>query len=251
MPAPLIPRARLFGNPNRLAGTISPDGSRLAWVAPLDGVLNIWTVLLHQPADARPLTRDTKRGVRDYYWAYDGRHLLFLQDRDGDENWRLHAVDVGSGEIRPLTPEGARATPAGASRHVRGAVLVTHNQRDPRYPDLYRVEIATGETTLVAENPGFAGFLSDDRFVPRLALRSTPDGGMDMVRPAPDGTGRNGAMSPPRTSSPPMSATSAPTAIRSICATAEAATPRRCWPSTSPPARSACWRNTRRPTSAA
>jgi len=187
MPDGLIPRAHLFGNPNRLNGTISPDGSHLAWVAPLDGVMNVWIAPFGAPEDAHPVTHDTKRGVRNYYWAYDGQHLLFLQDRDGDENWRLHAVTLGSGEIRPLTPEGARATPAGTSRLVRGAVLVTLNQRDPRYPDLFRVELASGEMTLVAENPGFAGFIADDRFVPRLALRSTEDGGMDMLRPGADG----------------------------------------------------------------
>ena len=187
MPDDLIPRAHLFGNPNRLNGTISPDGSRLGWVAPLDGVMNVWTAPFAAPEEARPMTHDAKRGVRDYYWAYDGQHLLFLQDRDGDENWRLHAVNVGTGETRPLTPEGVRATPAGTSRHVRGAVLVTLNQRDPRYPDLFRIELATGDMTLVAENPGFAGFMANDRFVPRLALRSTRDGGQDMLRPAADG----------------------------------------------------------------
>ena len=188
MPDRLIPRAHLFGNPNRLNGTISPDGTHLAWVAPLDGVMNVWIAPRDAPEQARAVTHDTKRGVRDYYWAYDGQHLLFLQDRDGDENWRLHAVNVHTGETRKLTPEGARATPAGTSRHVRDAVLVTLNQRDPSYPDLFRVELATGEMTVVAENPGFAGFMADDRYVPRLALRSTPDGGMDILRPASDGT---------------------------------------------------------------
>jgi dipeptidyl aminopeptidase/acylaminoacyl peptidase len=188
MPHRLIPRAHLFGNPNRLNGTISPDGTHLAWVAPMDGVMNVWIAPRDAPEQARPVTHDTKRGVRNYYWAYDGQHLLFLQDREGDENWRLHAVNVHTGEARTLTPEGARATPAGTSRHVRDAVLVTLNQRDPSYPDLFRIELATGEMTLVAENPGFAGFMADDRYVPRLALRSTPDGGMDLLRPAADGT---------------------------------------------------------------
>ncbi|HTB42599.1 MAG TPA: S9 family peptidase [Acetobacteraceae bacterium] len=188
MPDRLIPRAHLFGNPNRLNGTISPDGTHLAWVAPLDGVMNVWIAPRVTPEQARAVTHDTKRGVRDYYWAYDGQHLLFLQDRDGDENWRLHAVNVHTGETRTLTPEGARATPAGTSRHVRDAVLVTLNQRDPSYPDLFRVELATGEMAVVAENPGFAGFMADDRYMPRLALRSTPDGGMDILRPASDGT---------------------------------------------------------------
>ncbi len=187
MPDPLIPRAHLFGNPNRSGGTISPDGAHLAWVAPLDGVMNVWVAPLDAPDAARPVTRDAGRGVRDYYWTYDGRHLVFMQDSGGDENWRLHAVDVHTGATRPLTPEGVRASPAGGSRHIRGEVLAYHNQRDPSYPDLFRIELATGRTTLVAENPGLAGFVTDDRFVPRVASRPTPDGGHDVLRPAEGG----------------------------------------------------------------
>ena len=187
MPDRLIPRAALFGNSNRSGGTISPDGVHLAWIAPLQGVMNVWVAPVEASANARPLTHDGGRGVRNYYWAYDGQHLVFLQDRDGDENWRLHAVDVHTGDTRPLTPEGMRATPAGSSRRVRGEVLVSLNQRDPSYPDLFRVELATGRLTLVAENPGLAGFMTDDLFVPRLAFRPTPDGGQDILRPASGG----------------------------------------------------------------
>lgn len=187
MPDPLIPRADLFGNPNRSGGTISPDGAYLAWTAPLDGVMNVWVAPLAAPDEARPVTHDAGRGVRGYYWAYDGQHLVFMQDRDGDENWRLHAVDVHTGDTRPLTPKGVRANPAGGSRHIRGEVLVAFNERDPSYPDLFRIELATGRTTLVAENPGLAGFITDDQFVPRLASRPTADGGHDVLRPAAGG----------------------------------------------------------------
>ena len=187
MPDLLIPRAHLFGNPNRSGGTISPDGAYLAWVAPLNGIMNVWVEPTSKPDVARPITHDAGRGVRDYYWTYDGRHLVFMQDSGGDENWRLHAVDVHTGGTRPLTPEGVRASPAGGSRHIRGEVLATLNERDPSYPDLFRVELATGNMTLVADNPGYAGFIADYQFVPRLAQRPTPDGGQDMLRPAAAG----------------------------------------------------------------
>ena len=187
MADPLIPRAHLFGNPNRVQGTISPDGSHLAWVAALDGVLNVWVAPLGAPDDARAVTRDTRRGVRHYFWAYDGRHLLFLQDNDGDENWRLHAACVRTAESRALTPQGARAVPAGTSRKRRGEVLIMLNQRDPSYPDLFCLDIASGALTLLAENQGYAGFMADDDFIPRLALRPTPDGGQDVLRAGADG----------------------------------------------------------------
>jgi Tol biopolymer transport system component len=100
---PLIPRRVLFGDPARDAPAISPDGGRLAWLAPRDGVMNVW-VGARDLSDARPLTDDRDRGIRVVAWAHDGRHLLYVQDQAGDENWRLHAVDVEDGEDRDLTP---------------------------------------------------------------------------------------------------------------------------------------------------
>ena len=90
---PLIPRDVLFGNPEKADPQLSPDGAQLAYLAPLDGVLNVWV----GPADDdafRPVTRDTDRGIRMYFWAHDGEHLLYLQDVGGDENWHLHKVHL-------------------------------------------------------------------------------------------------------------------------------------------------------------
>ncbi|TXN60826.1 hypothetical protein [Methylobacterium sp. WL6] len=84
----LIPRAHLFGNPLRTAYRISRDGTRLAWLAPVEGVLNLRVGPAGDPASGAPVTADRHRGIRDYEWAYDGRHLLYLQDTDGDENHR-------------------------------------------------------------------------------------------------------------------------------------------------------------------
>jgi dipeptidyl aminopeptidase/acylaminoacyl peptidase len=197
MTDPLIPRVHLFGNPGSLGGTISPDGAFLAWVAALDGVMNVWVALRETPDAAWPVTRDTSRGVRSYYWAHDGRHLLFSQDRDGDENWRLHAVDVRTGQSRPLTPTRVRAMPVGVSRHIRDEVLVSLNEPDSSYPDLFRVAIATGCATLVVKNTDFAAFMTDDQFVPRLTLRSTSGGSQDVLRPVPGGGWENWFTIPP------------------------------------------------------
>jgi Tol biopolymer transport system component len=81
---PLIPRAVLFGNPDKASPELSPDGTRLAYLAPLDGVLNVWAGTA-DGTSMRPVTRDTDRGVRFYTWAHDNRHLLYLQDQGGDE----------------------------------------------------------------------------------------------------------------------------------------------------------------------
>jgi Tol biopolymer transport system component len=95
--ASLIPRQVLFGNPERISPRVSPDGKRLAWIAPNDGVLNVWVAPVERPEEAVVVTEDCDRGIRVFFWAHDGRHLLYLQDRGGDENWRLYAVDPSRG----------------------------------------------------------------------------------------------------------------------------------------------------------
>jgi dipeptidyl aminopeptidase/acylaminoacyl peptidase len=174
----LIPRATLFGNPERGACRISPDGRWLAYNAPRDGVMNLWVCPRDDLAAARPVTDDRVRGVRQFEWAYDGVHLLYQQDEGGDENFHLFAVRVDDGTLRDLTPyPGVRGLMQALSRQHRDEVLITLNRRDARFADLWRVTIASGEMRLVQENPGLVGFITDDRFRVRIALAPTPEGG--------------------------------------------------------------------------
>ena len=72
-------------------------------------MLNVWVAPRDDPAAARPVTHDTGRGIRFYGWAYTNDHILYIQDKNGDENWRLYAVDLAGG-VRDLTPyEGVQA----------------------------------------------------------------------------------------------------------------------------------------------
>lgn len=152
---PLVPRAVLFGDPQKDVPQISPGGERLAYVAPsAEGVVNVWVRTLGQQ-DARQVTRDERAGIGLYAWAWDGRHLLYLQDRDGDENLHLWSVDVESGLVRDLTPfQGARAQNLLTSPARRREVLVGLNVRDPRVFDMYRIDLETGACVLDTENPG-------------------------------------------------------------------------------------------------
>ncbi len=93
-PDPLIPRADLFGNPQKNSAGISPDKKWIAWLAPVDGVLNVWVAPIGDMNAATPVTQDKKRGIRSYYWTYDSAHLLYRQDAGGDENFHVFAVDV-------------------------------------------------------------------------------------------------------------------------------------------------------------
>ena len=100
-PSTLIPRSVLFGNPERTSPSLSPDGSKLAWIAPEEGVLNVWVRTIGGD-DERVVTHDRTTGIRMYFWSEDSLRILYLQDRDGDENYHLYAVDLTSGESRDL-----------------------------------------------------------------------------------------------------------------------------------------------------
>ncbi len=185
---PLIPRQDLFGNPEKSAAEVSPDGKWIAWLAPAGGVMNVWVAPIGKLEAAAPVTADKKRGIRMYRWSYDGVHLIYMQDEGGDENWHVYAVNVAARATKDLTPfPGVRAAFAGSSRKIPGEILVTHNARDKRYPDLFRVDLNGGDPKLVAENPGFAEFETDDTFIPRLASKATPDGGETILRKKDEG----------------------------------------------------------------
>ncbi len=134
---PLIPRDALFGNPVKAAGQISPDGKWLSWIAPRDGVMNVWVAPTASPAAARALTNERTRPIRSYFWSPDSKQLLFVNDKGGDENFLLYGVDVTSGAERLLTPfEKTRVQLVGVSPLVPKRVLVGVNNRDSKWHDV-------------------------------------------------------------------------------------------------------------------
>ncbi|HEY7882266.1 MAG TPA: prolyl oligopeptidase family serine peptidase [Streptosporangiaceae bacterium] len=185
----LIPRQVLFGNPERVSPALSPDGTMLAWLAPRDGVLNVWVAPGGGSsgdgidwAAARVVTDDTDRGIRQFAWAHDGRHLLYLQDTGGDENWRLHDVDLQTMQRRDLTPfEGVHTQIIAMEKKFPTDVLVGLNLDNPQLHDVYRLDLVTGELVKEVENPGFAGWLADTQLVVRGAIAPKPDGGMTVL----------------------------------------------------------------------
>ena len=184
----LIARKVLFGNPDRTGVLLSPDGEHLSYRAPLDGVMNVWIAPRERPEAARPLTRDAGRGIQGYFWAYTNRHILVLQDRSGDENWRVIRVDIASGETLDLTPlDGVQAQVLAVSPRRPTEVVVGLNDRDPRWHDAFRIDILSGRRELLLRNDGFSGIEIDDDFRPRLALRPRSDGGMDLAIAGDDG----------------------------------------------------------------
>jgi len=174
----------LFGNPDKTSVQISPDGAQIAYLAPLDGVLNVWVAPRDDIAAARPVTHDTGRGIRVYFWAFDSVHLLYMRDKNGDENWRVYAIDLATDTIRDLSPfEGVQARVQEVSPNFPGEILMALNNRNPQLHDIYRANLATGELTQVRLNEGFLNFLTDANFKLRAASRMTADGGIEMFRP--------------------------------------------------------------------
>ena len=192
----LVPLDVLFGNPERRSPQLSPDGSRLAYLAPAEGVLNVWVGAVGGDSFT-PVTDDRGRGIQWFFWAKDNRHLLFLRDTGGDENWHLHTVDLETGEIVDRTPfDGVQATVLGRSPRVPDQVLVGVNRDDPRYHDVYRLDLRTGELTKEITNPGFDGWLVDHELVVRGAVRPRADGGVDYLFRSGDDWGVGFAVDP-------------------------------------------------------
>ena len=180
---PLVPREVIFGNPERVQPRISPDGTRLAYIAPRDGVLNVWVGEVGAPEEGfRAVTDDTDRGIQLFFWSHDDRRILYPQDRGGDENWRLYDVDLESGATRDLTPfDGVQSQFIAYEKRFPREMLVGLNRDDPQLHDVYHLDLVTGELEKVVENFGVTGWVADSELRVRAALRHRPDGGMDVM----------------------------------------------------------------------
>ena len=186
---PLIPREILFGNPERLNPQISPDGKYLAYLAPDEhNVLQVWVRTVGQQDD-KQLTSAKKRGIPFYAWPYDGEHIGYAQDTDGDENWHQYIVNLKSGIVRDLTPfQGIQTRFVAADPHFPDHWLIALNLKDRRTHDVYRMDLKTGAIELDTENPGnVVRWTADRQFKVRAATATMPDGGSDLlVREATD-----------------------------------------------------------------
>jgi dipeptidyl aminopeptidase/acylaminoacyl peptidase len=182
--APLIERSKFFGNPSRAQGRLSPNGKWLAWVAPRDGVMNLWAAPVSDPTNGRPLTNERQRPIQTYFWTPDSSQLLFINDKGGDENFLLYGVDVATAEQKTLTPfEKTTVRMIAGSDDVKDRILIGLNNRDERWHDVHSLDVKTGRLTLVLENTGNYGlFLADNDLTLRFANRTREDGGVDYFR---------------------------------------------------------------------
>ncbi|HEY8181355.1 MAG TPA: S9 family peptidase [Thermoanaerobaculia bacterium] len=190
---PLIPRDVLFGNPERANPQLSPDGKRLAWLAPdKKNVLQVWVKTIGKDDD-KMVTADKKRGIRNYAWAPDNKTILYAQDNDGDENFHIYGVDLDGGTVRDYTAfQGVRAGIAAIERTVPDQIIVTMNARNKQLFDAYRLTLSTGALVLDAANPGSVlGYATDKNLNVVAAQGTTPDAGTEiLVRDTPQSNWR-------------------------------------------------------------
>lgn len=190
---PLIDREVFFGNPEIAGAQISPDGSHISFIKPYRDILNIWVKKTEEPFEsAKPVTADTTRPVTGYFWSRDSKFILYVQDKGGDENWHIYAVDPSADPQEPLGVPAARdLTPLpkitariyALPKKDPGTIYVGLNDRDERYHDLYKLDVATGERTLLRRNEtGIANWVFDLDGVLRLATKQTHDGGTEIFR---------------------------------------------------------------------
>jgi dipeptidyl aminopeptidase/acylaminoacyl peptidase len=178
---PLIPREDLFGNPTKAAGAISRDGQWLGWLAPHEGVLNVWIAPASDPAQARLMTHSADRPIPAFFFSPLSDSILYVQDKAGDENYLLYQVNIASGEERTLTPfENTRARFFGFSHTIKDKALIGLNNRDARFHDVYLLNLVTGALELVLQNDEYAFFLADDTLTLRWAAKQNAAGGTDM-----------------------------------------------------------------------
>jgi dipeptidyl aminopeptidase/acylaminoacyl peptidase len=190
---PLIDRDLFFGDPEIAGAQISPDGAFISFIKPLNGTRNVWVKRTADPfSSAKPVTADTARPVRGYFWSRDSKYILFVQDKGGDENFNVYAVNPADSPAagqqvppaRNLTEaKSVRAFIYAVPRSEPDAIYVGLNDRDAAWHDLYKVKISTGERTLLRKNTErITGWVFDLKDQLRLATRSAENGDTEVLR---------------------------------------------------------------------
>ena len=157
--------------------TLSPDGKYIGYLAPKNGILNIWLIASSDLSKAKPVTNNKSRRIKNYHWAYNSEHILYTQDYNGDENFCIYSLNLKTNHIIPITPEkGVRASIYGMSEKKPNEILIGMNNRNKRYFDIYEVNLKNNSKKLILKNNKFSGFIIDSNLTLRFATFINNDG---------------------------------------------------------------------------
>ncbi|WP_394836781.1 S9 family peptidase [Pendulispora rubella] len=177
----LIARKVLFGNPDHAAPRVSPDGRRILFIAPDQGVLNAWVAPASDPTAAKVVTHERTRPVREVRWAETSEHVLYQNDKGGDENFHVFVVDLKTGQEKDLTPyDGVRTDLQDTFDKHPTTLFVQMNKRDKNWMDPALIDIKTGKVTVLYENDGYQDFLLDKDAKLRLGQKYNADGSREI-----------------------------------------------------------------------
>jgi dipeptidyl aminopeptidase/acylaminoacyl peptidase len=171
-----IPRKVLFGNPDKTAVRLSPDGKYISFVAPHEGVLNIFVGDAKDPSTAKAVTFDKGRGIRSHFWGYREGELFYIQDTDGDENTIVYHLNLKTLEPKALTQKGVKSHVQWLTERLPNQILISSNERDPRYFDIYKYNLDTGKKELTFQNSEYLGFVCDEDQNIRFATKMLANG---------------------------------------------------------------------------
>ncbi|MBL8522855.1 MAG: S9 family peptidase [Betaproteobacteria bacterium] len=168
-----IPMRDFFKNPQEAGHQISPDGKYLSWLTSYERRLNVHIRPLAGGPTVR-VTSETARDIGGYFWK--GDRILYVKDFGGDENFHVVSVNLKGEDLKDLTPgEKVRAQIVDGLPDDDGNIIVSHNKRDAKVFDVFRTNVATGQETLIAQNPGnITGWMTDHDGKLRIAI--TTDG---------------------------------------------------------------------------
>lgn len=158
-----LPLEDFFRNSERTGYQLSPDGTYLSYMAPYKDRLNVYVRGVNQSDEqAIRITNETERSVAGYMWA-DNNRLLYMKDTAGDENYQLYGVLRDGTDERAYTAfKGVRTSLIDDLEEQPDYVIIGMNQRNAEVFDPYRLNLNTGELTLLTENPGnIQGWMTD------------------------------------------------------------------------------------------
>ncbi len=183
-PSTTLPdRLAFFTNATYTQVRLSPDGKRLLWIGPRNNVMLLWVSAIDDLKHAAMVTTDTTRPVTTALWTADGKHVLYVQDPNGDGNVHVFRYDLDDSKVTDLVPiKGARIDLLAVGPRHPNTVMVGINDRDASIDDIYEVDIRTGDRKRVVQNDEkLTTIIIDWDLKVRLGGKQLPDGSVQIL----------------------------------------------------------------------